>query len=108
MTACISNAVLMTMGNNTIKPQLCMELVVVWREVWGDREWGRVRALPLMAHLCLWEVCGCLAILNSPFCPGSRCFCFHFPTSEFIFRINVYFPTEFNLLFLKLSFWLCR
>lgn len=24
-----------------------MELVVVWREVWGDWEWGRVRALPL-------------------------------------------------------------
>lgn len=47
MTACISNAILMTMGNNTIKPQLCMELVVVWREVWGDWEWGRVRALPL-------------------------------------------------------------
>lgn len=49
MTTCISNAILMTMGNNTIKPQLCKELVVVWREVWGDREWERVRALPLGA-----------------------------------------------------------
>ena len=70
-----------------------------------------VQRVPVSWHLtdrCLWEVRGCLAILNSPFCPGSRCFCFHFPTSEFIFRINVYFPTEFNLLFLKLSFWLCR
>ena len=53
MTTYISNAILMTMGNNTIKPQLCKELVVVWREVWGDREWERVRALPLGADVPL-------------------------------------------------------
>lgn len=50
MTTCVSNAILMTMGNNTGRLQLCTELVVVWREVCGDRYWGRVRALPLGAE----------------------------------------------------------
>lgn len=34
------------------------------------------------------------------FLSRKQMFCFHFPTLELIFRINVYFPTEFNLLFL--------
>lgn len=108
----IPNAVLIRIVNNKNDAsgfKVCVAKEEVKRPQWEGQ-------LPLqyrnLEPHCLGELLVIQQFSNAPFCPGSRCFCFHFPTLEYfqkkcLFSHRIQF-VFFNCLFSCISNICCR